>query len=116
MGLGSFFKNMFGSKKVEEVVNQVEEFADNAIEKARETAAPLMDKVEDFAEQAGEKIKEYVPQAAATIDNVVDTVREKAEVLMDKVEEMAHGAVDKASEKATDLTNETPETEAPKVE
>ena len=54
MGLGSFFKNLFGYKaKVEEVTNKVEEFADDAIAKAKESAAPLIDKVEELAEQAG---------------------------------------------------------------
>jgi vacuolar-type H+-ATPase subunit H len=114
MGVGSFFKNLFGSKKVEEVVDQIEEFADNAIDKARESAAPLMEKVEDFAEQAGAKVKEYIPQAEEAIGNVVETIKEKAGVLMDKAEDFAHSTVDSVKGKAEDVVNETPE--APKPE
>ncbi|MEO8234704.1 MAG: hypothetical protein ABI549_04755 [Flavobacterium sp.] len=109
MGVGSFFKKIFGSKKIDEIIDQAGDFADDAIAKAKESAAPLMDKVEDFAEQAGDKIKEYVPQAAATIDNVVETVKEKAGDLMDKAEEMAHGAVGTVEEKVSNFATDTTE-------
>ncbi|WP_420287310.1 hypothetical protein VT569_05425 [Flavobacterium psychrophilum] len=115
MGVASFFKGIFGSKKVDEIIDQAGNFADDAIAKAKQSAAPLIDKVEDFAEQAGDKIKEYVPQATATIDNAVETVKEKASDLIEKVEDMAHGAVGTAQEKATNLAADTTEKTADKV-
>ena len=44
MGLGGFFKNLFGSakEKVSEVADKAEDFAEEAIEKVKETAAPLV--------------------------------------------------------------------------
>ena len=109
MGVANFFKNIFGSKKVDEIIDQAGNFADDAIAKVKDSAAPLMDKVEDFADQAGDKIKEYVPQAASTVDNVVETVKEKAGDLMDKAEEMAHVAVGTAEEKVNNFAIDTTE-------
>ena len=42
MGLGGFFKNLFGSakEKESEVADKAEDFAEEAIEKEKETAAP----------------------------------------------------------------------------
>jgi F0F1-type ATP synthase membrane subunit b/b' len=109
MGLGSFFKNMFGSKKVDEVVDKIEDFADEAIAKAKESAAPLIDKVENFADQAEAKVKEYAPQASETINNIVETVKEKAEVFVDKAEHFAHDAVETVKEKVNSFTNDAPQ-------
>jgi uncharacterized protein YjbJ (UPF0337 family) len=69
MGLGSFFKNLFGSakEKAGEIADKTENFVEESYEKAKETAAPIIDKVENFAEEtmdkAKEKIEEYVPAA-----------------------------------------------------
>ena len=60
MGIGNFFKNLFSSEKVDEIVVKAETFADDAYAKAKEGAAPLLDQVESFADQAGEKIKEFI--------------------------------------------------------
>ena len=86
------------------IVEQVENFADDAITKAKETAAPIVEKVEEFAEQAGEKVKEFIPQAAESIDNLVEAVKEKAEIAVDKIEEIAHNVVDTAKDQVTDET------------
>ena len=69
MGIGGFFKNLFGSskEKVSEFADKAENFAEETIENAKEAAAPLVDKVEDFAETAKEKVSEYVPQATEAI-------------------------------------------------
>ena len=109
MGLGSFFKNLFGSKKVDQVVDQVEEFAENAIDKAKEVAAPLIDKAEVFIDQAEAKVKEYTPQASEAIGNVVNTIKEKAEDLMGKNQDVAPVVDYVPEEKVVNFAEETPE-------
>jgi hypothetical protein len=44
MGIGGFFKNLFGSSKetVSDATNKAGEFAGEAIEKAKEVAAPVV--------------------------------------------------------------------------
>lgn len=112
MGIGSFFKNLFSSAKVEQTVEQAENFADEAITKAKESAAPIVEKVEDLAEQATEKVKEFIPKAAESIDNLVEAVKEKAEIAVDKIEEIAHNVVDSAKDHPTEEAKpNTPPTE-----
>jgi len=48
MGIGGFFKNLFGSskEKVSEFADKAETFAEETIEKAKEAAAPMIEKVD----------------------------------------------------------------------
>ena len=108
MGLGSFFKNLFGSKKADQVIDQVEEFADKAIDKAKEVAAPLIDKAEVFIDQAEAKVKEYAPQASEAIVNVVNTIKAKAEDLMGKNQDVAPVVDYVQEEKVVNFAKETP--------
>ncbi len=105
MGLGDFFKNLFGGAKGK-ATDTADNFIDDAIDKAKEMAEPMMDKVEDFVETAKEKITEYVPQAADTIDNFVDSAKEKMANFSDSAQETAKEKVssfaDDASENAED--------------
>ena len=89
MGIGGFFKNLFGSskEKVSEMADKAEEFAGETFEKAKEAAAAIVDKVEDFAESAKEKVEEYIPQAKETVENAFETVKEKANEFTDKAED-----------------------------
>ena len=59
--------------------------------KAKETAAPLIEKVEQYAEIAKEKTSE-------TVNEVVETVKEKAVPIVAKAKELAEEAKEKISE------------------
>ena len=50
MGLGSFFKNLFGSGKqsAENLADKAGDIADDTYAKAKEAAAPYIEKAEDY--------------------------------------------------------------------
>ena len=58
MGLGGFFKNLFGSAKgsIDSIADKASDMAGDAIEMAKDAAAPLMDKVEEYTDMAKEKL------------------------------------------------------------
>ena len=108
MGLGGFFKNLFGSAKenMGSLADKAEDLAENAIEKAKEAAAPLMDKAEEYVDAAKEKVAEYVPAASEAIENAVDTVKEKAGEYAHKAEEMAGNAIETVKDKVSSFTED----------
>jgi len=57
MGIGGFFKNLFGSAKenIDSIADKAEDLAGDAIEKAKEAATPLVEKAEEYVEVAKEK-------------------------------------------------------------
>jgi len=80
MGLGNFLKNLFGlsNQNVDQMANKASVLGDEAFEKIKEAATPLVEKAEGFAEVAKEKVSEYVPTASEAIENAIETVKEKA--------------------------------------
>ena len=55
MALGDFFKKLFGTS-TKEMADKAESFAEEAIEKAKVAAAPMIDKVEDFVTRQEKKL------------------------------------------------------------
>jgi len=58
MGLGSFFKNLFGSakEKASDIADKTENFVEESYEKAKELATPV---INSFNEKAKEIAKKY---------------------------------------------------------
>jgi ElaB/YqjD/DUF883 family membrane-anchored ribosome-binding protein len=114
MGLGNYFKNLFGSAKesTEKMVDKAEIFAQEASEKIREVATPLVDKLEDFAEDVKDKAEEYMPQAKEKIEEVYETAREKVSEYAQKAEHFTEDTITKVKDKVTSFTDEKTETEA----
>jgi ElaB/YqjD/DUF883 family membrane-anchored ribosome-binding protein len=100
MGLGSFFKNLFGSAKTsaEEMADKAEHIVDETIAKAKENAAPLIEKADLYAEVAKEKAGEFSEKAEEVLTEVIETVKEKSAPIIAKAEEFAEEAKEKLSE------------------
>ena len=98
MGVSSFFKNLFGKANidVDSLANQAETMATEAIAKAKEASAPLV-----------EKVMEYVPVAKETIENTIEIVKEKASEYAVKAEELAKSTSETVKEKITELTSDS---------
>jgi uncharacterized protein YjbJ (UPF0337 family) len=100
MGIGSFFKNLLGTAKnsAEEMADKAEHLVEETIAKAKETAAPMLEKVEGYAEVAKEKAGQFSEKAEGTISEVIETVKEKSAPIISKAEEFAEDAKEKLSE------------------
>jgi ElaB/YqjD/DUF883 family membrane-anchored ribosome-binding protein len=100
MGLASFFRNLFGSAKTsaEEMADKAEHIVDETIAKAKENAAPLIEKVEEYSEVAKEKVEQFSEKAEETIGEVIQTVKEKSAPIIAKAEEFTEEAKEKLSE------------------
>lgn len=100
MGLGSFFKNLFGSAKesAEEIGNKASDIINETVDIAKEAAAPILEKAEEYAEIAKEKASEYSEKASEAIGEAVETVKEKSAPILAKAEEFAEEAKEKISE------------------
>lgn len=100
MGLGSFFKNLFGSAKTsaEDIADKAEHIVGETIAKAKESAAPLIEKAEAYTEVAKEKAGQISEKAEETISEVIETVKEKSAPIIAKAEEFAEEAKEKLSE------------------
>ncbi len=115
MGVGSFFKNLFGSAKTStaDMADKAEHLVEDTVAKAKEAAAPIIDKVEEYAEAAKEKAGEFSEKAEEVINEAIETVKEKSAPVIAKVEEFAEEAKEKisdtietAKEKVNSLTND----------
>jgi ElaB/YqjD/DUF883 family membrane-anchored ribosome-binding protein len=123
MGLGSFFKNLFGSAKTtaEDTANKAEHIVEDAVAKAKETAAPFIEKVDQYAEVAKEKAGEFSEKAEEMLSDVIETVKEKSAPIIAKTEELAEDAkvkvsdtIDAAKEKINSFANDgSPDAEEP---
>jgi ElaB/YqjD/DUF883 family membrane-anchored ribosome-binding protein len=100
MGLASFFKNLFGSAKTsaEEMADKAEHIVEETIAKAKENAAPLIEKIEEYAEEAKEKAEQLSEKAEETISELIETVKEKSAPIIAKAEELAEESKERISE------------------
>jgi hypothetical protein len=115
MGLGSFFKNLFGSAKTTTatMADKAEHVVEDTMAKAKEAAAPILEKVEEYAEVAKEKASEFSEKAEEVISDTIETVKEKSAPIIAKAEELAEEAKEKisdtfeaAKEKVNSLTDD----------
>ena len=100
MGLGSFFKNLFGSAKTsaEDMTDKAEHIVEEPVAKAQETVAPLIEKADQYAEVAKEKAGEFSEKAEEVLTEVIETVKEKSAPIIAKAEEFVEDAKEKLSE------------------
>ncbi|WP_414000096.1 YtxH domain-containing protein [Flavobacterium sp. W1B] len=88
MGLSSFLKNLFGSAK--ETTNELSAKAETALEQAKETAAPYMEKAQAFAEEKINDLKEaaepFIEKAEAHAEHAKDLVNEYTEKASNLIE------------------------------
>jgi hypothetical protein len=90
MGLSSFLKNLFGSAK--ETASELADKAELAVEQAKETAMPYLEKAEAFAEETFEQAKE-----------ASEPLIEKAESFSAEAKEVVSDYADKASDALGDV-------------
>ena len=100
MGLGSFFKNLFGTARTsaEEMADKAEHIVDQTLAQAKENAAPLIEKAGEYSEVAKEKVEQFSEKAEETIGEVIQTVKEKSAPIIAKAEEFTEEAKEKLSE------------------
>lgn len=100
MGLGSFFKNLFGSAKTsaEEMADKAEHLVDETIARTKENAVPLIEKAEEYAEVAKEKAGQFSEKAEEKLSEVIEVVKEKSAPIIAKAEEFSEEAKEKLSE------------------
>ena len=133
MSIGSFFSGLFGKAKAtatdlaaqaEVGFDKAKDFAEDAIENVKESAAPLLEKAEVYADAAVEKVSGFSESAGAALSSAVDSAKEHVAPLVEKAEGFAADAIAKVEEtfdavkdKATDMMDgETSGTdEAPKA-
>lgn len=119
MSIGSFFSGLFGKAKATatELAEQAEvgfdkakDFAEDAIENVKESAAPLLEKAEVYAAEAVEKVSSFSETAGAALGSAVESAKEHAAPLIEKAEGFAADAIakveetfDAAKDKAADM-------------
>ena len=70
MGLGNFFKNLFGSAK--ETASEVSDKAEVVLDKAKETATEYAGKAEKFVEEKIEQAKEKHPEVVEKVEKFTE--------------------------------------------